>query len=79
MRDQRRLATIELMVNPPIVSTRGLSKTYLAGDVYVYALRGVDLEVERGDFAGMGWVVNMSKGGVLVSSQHEISVAPVWN
>ena len=38
------------MLNPPIISTRGLSKTYLAGDVYVYALRGVDLEVERGEF-----------------------------
>src|ERR1019366_10137553 len=35
---------------PPIISTRGLSKTYLVGDVYVYALRGVDLEVERGEF-----------------------------
>ncbi len=34
----------------PIIRVRGLQKTYKTGDVPVQALRGVDLEVARGDF-----------------------------
>jgi putative ABC transport system ATP-binding protein len=33
-----------------IISIRGLKKTYHTGDVEVQALRGVDLEVRRGEF-----------------------------
>jgi putative ABC transport system ATP-binding protein len=33
-----------------IISVRGLKKTYHTGDVEVHALRGVDLEVGRGEF-----------------------------
>ena len=34
----------------PIIQARGLRKTYHVGDVDVPALRGVDLEVKRGEF-----------------------------
>src|SRR5215468_6517172 len=34
----------------PVIEVRGLVKTYRMGDVEVRALRGVDLQVERGDF-----------------------------
>jgi putative ABC transport system ATP-binding protein len=34
----------------PIIRVRGLRKTYQSGDVPVHALRGVDLDVKRGEF-----------------------------
>jgi len=34
----------------PIIAVRGLTKTYHVGDVDVHALRGVDLNVRRGEF-----------------------------
>jgi putative ABC transport system ATP-binding protein len=36
--------------NSPIIRVRGLQKTYRSGDVPVQALRGVDLDVARGEF-----------------------------
>ena len=36
--------------NGPIIRVRGLQKTYRSGDVPVQALRGVDLNVARGEF-----------------------------
>jgi len=38
------------MNETPFISVRQLTKTYRAGDVDVNALRGVDLEVEKGEF-----------------------------
>ena len=37
-------------MSDPIISIRNLTKSYHVGDVDVQALRGVDLDVERGDF-----------------------------
>ena len=42
------------MINgQPIISIRGLRKTYHAGDVDVHALRGVDLDVQSGEFVSI--------------------------
>lgn len=38
------------MTSEPIISIRGLRKTYHVGDVDVQALRGVDLDVQAGEF-----------------------------
>jgi len=35
---------------PPVISVRNLVKTYVVGEVEVRALRGVDLEVQAGEF-----------------------------
>ncbi|SRR5690606_1729397 len=34
----------------PVFQARGLSKTYVTGEVEVHALRDVDLDIERGEF-----------------------------
>ena len=41
------------MSDPPIISIRGLTKNYHLGDVEVKALRGVDLDVARGEFVSI--------------------------
>src|SRR5215472_12408646 len=41
------------MTDAPIISIRGLTKIYRVGDVDVPALRGVDLDVARGEFLSM--------------------------
>jgi putative ABC transport system ATP-binding protein len=38
---------------PPVISVRDLTKTYVVGDVEVRALRGVSLEIERGEFVAV--------------------------
>ena len=38
---------------PPIIETRGLTKTFGANGVAVHALRGVDFTVERGEFLAL--------------------------
>ncbi|HEV2646440.1 MAG TPA: ABC transporter ATP-binding protein [Acidobacteriaceae bacterium] len=37
----------------PIIRVRGLTKTYHVGDVEVHALRGVDLDIARGEFVAI--------------------------
>jgi putative ABC transport system ATP-binding protein len=41
------------MNEPVIIEVRGLTKTYQVGDVAVHALRGVDLEVRKGEFVAI--------------------------
>jgi putative ABC transport system ATP-binding protein len=41
------------MTSEPIISIRGLRKTYHVGEVDVHALRGVDLDVQSGEFVSI--------------------------
>jgi putative ABC transport system ATP-binding protein len=41
------------MSDAPILSVRGLCKVYRVGDVDVHALRGVDLDIQRGEFVSV--------------------------
>ena len=38
------------MNNNVLISVRGLTKTYQMGEVYVHALRGIDLDIDNGEF-----------------------------
>ena len=44
-------ATAESPRTPPVFAMRGVTKVYRMGEVEVYALRGVDLELHDGEFA----------------------------
>jgi len=41
------------MANDPLISLRGVTKTYGSGATAFQALKGIDLEVEAGDFAAV--------------------------
>jgi putative ABC transport system ATP-binding protein len=41
------------MSEPPMIEVRGLTKTYQVGEVEVHALRGVDLEIRKGEFVAI--------------------------
>ncbi len=41
------------MTEAPIISARDLRKVYRAGDVDVHALRGLDLDISRGEFVSI--------------------------
>ncbi len=41
------------MTDAPIISVRGLEKVYRVGDVDVRALRGLDMDVRRGEFVAV--------------------------
>ncbi|MBB5317495.1 ABC transporter ATP-binding protein [Tunturibacter empetritectus] len=41
------------MSEPPIIEVRSLTKTYQVGEVAVYALRGVDLDIRKGEFVAI--------------------------
>lgn len=38
------------MDNSILLNTQGITKTYIMGDIHVHALRGIDLQIETGEF-----------------------------
>jgi putative ABC transport system ATP-binding protein len=46
-------ASVPAVIEPAIIEVSGLTKTYQVGDVPVYALRGVNLEVRKGEFVAV--------------------------
>ena len=84
------MATLEKVPNAAAVfRARGLSKTYLAGDVAVPALREVDFDIYRGEFlvllgpsgSGKSTLLNIvgglerASGGSMFYQDHELSAA----
>jgi len=41
------------MANRPLIEVRGVTKVYRTGDVETYALRGVDLDIDEGEFVAI--------------------------
>jgi putative ABC transport system ATP-binding protein len=46
-------ATVSAVPAEPMIEVRGLTKVYRVGDVEVHALRGVDLDIARGEFVAI--------------------------
>ena len=46
-------AGVALEAVEPIIQVRGLTKVYHVGDVEVHALRGIDLDIARGEFVAI--------------------------
>ena len=40
-------------MNEPVLVTRGLKRSFVQGDVRIEVLRGVDLEVKRGEIVAL--------------------------
>jgi len=68
-------------MNDVVVQTRGVTRTFVTGDVSVQALRGVNLEVKRGEFVAVAGPSGSGKttlfnliGGLDEPSSGEISI-----
>jgi putative ABC transport system ATP-binding protein len=55
----------EAAADPCSIRVRGLTRTYQVGDAAIHALRGVDLDVEKGDFVGLVGVSGSGKSTLL--------------
>lgn len=56
-------ASVPGVIEPAIIEVNGLTKTYQVGDVPVQALRGVNLEVRKGEFVAIGQIDPVSHFG----------------
>ena len=71
---------------PPVISVKNLVKTYVVGEIEVRALRGVNLDVEPGEFlavtgtsgSGSGQNGNSSQSsGSMMTLQIAVAVASI--
>lgn len=70
------------MNETPIIQTKALTKTYQVGDVDVHALRGVDLDVQKGEFIAVVGASGSGKstlfnilGGLTAPSSGTVQIA----
>jgi putative ABC transport system ATP-binding protein len=70
------------MSDPPIISIRGLHKIYRVGELEVHALRGVDLDIQRGEFVSIVGPSGSGKstlfyiiGGLMPPSSGSVQIA----
>jgi putative ABC transport system ATP-binding protein len=52
-RDVEEAIHVDIPTSPPMIRVRDITKTYRMGEVDVHALRGVSLEIEKGEFVSI--------------------------
>ena len=55
----------EKEMQQPVVCCRNVSRTYQQESVPVHALRGVDLDVQQGEFVSLAWPSGSGKSTLL--------------
>ncbi len=59
----------------PVISVHAVSKTYSLGEIAVHALRGVTLQIERGDFVAIMGSSGSGKSTLMNTNRWRASAA----